>query len=1523
MTQLQQRIERAVSRQGYLPQQYARDVSAEARDENGEWTAGGSAAGVPDAPVWFKGKGKSDDQKPKATVGDDSHEALKGSGKTVKGPNGKLTWFPKQSQQPTASQAKKTESPAEPSTVSTPTKSDDGASQFQEARRKIAFSKATMTPEETQQLISDTQETFRKALGLTKTTASDIQSFESRVRAGIANFSKRAELAENAHRYSAGTSWHPGKTMSADELNREAQQASEPKSAEHAEAGNYRKGHVRIHGMDISIETPKGGIRRGVSRDGKSWEREMKSHYGYIKRTISLADGDHIDVFIGPHPEHPIVYVVDQVNPGSGHFDEHKCLIGFKSKEDAKSAYHENYPDDWKGFNGIKAMHSRDFKDWLKSGDTKKPVSGGDGDNHVRRFDLAAAKYSKSSDSGGTWITLKPHGDEGKGVHVQLSASGEIITGPSELLGKHISELSAEHKRASTLIPHAHEFLLQQHEGREKAKQSARRITGLTAGDIARHENAYRDHSTVEGFDTSSRTVAMEHGELGIDPDAHDTPARIWELIREGAISKPTKNSPEVHSLAKEWAKGKKPAKSKEPEYAHDDDWDNWDSRADVAAFKYAKEHGDQGRWITLKPHGDDSEDYVHVKIGDDGRIEAGPAGMAKKGIQHLSDFGKKEKHDTARIASAAAHQTSKIAQESNSDDPSEASAMHKVAAHSHKTAEIAHEAAGNSTEAQKHREIGESHSRLSNLQGKIHDEEKRKNANQTSAMAHTSSVIAEGHSERADKAKPGDANYSELNKKAASSNREAAENHRTALREGGDKQHGTLAYRHDTMADHHERKSKPEKSATPAKKPGIPGMQQSLLDDSEAPGQRQLFDYVPPKKGDTKSKPESTGGSTLEKIGDEQKEREEASKPISGQKDLLAGDEDTKTRTLNGHEWKKNSAGKWAWFKDGKQQSGAFPNESDHESAAHGRVNAAAEKVDPQAKETTITTHPEFQRLNQVYGNLSHDEITEKLAKMDQEIADHQKVGSREFNGMGGRRSGAAMSSQAAREVGQEKLLLNAYKNHKFGDGEPESVPEKSAKSSASPASAPNVKSDDIPYEAGYNAHRNTSFVPERRARQRQEDYVQQMNGDWNFIASKMKEGADDEARAEFERYRQGYVSKYLSALHAASRTASPMITGPARFPTDSNRKRIDTEMKRYDELKEFREKALRSIIKKVAPAGQGGPIKSSDDNAVEALHSKLKKLEHEQDMRKRINAAHRAFVKSPSSLDKSDLPDAAKEMIRTYKPQYSWEPSPYPPYSLSNLSANIRNVKDRIDQVSKMKSGSKSEAEYSGGVRVSEDPDAARIRIHFPGKPERSAIETLKSSGFRWSPTESAWQRHLNGSGRSAVDYVLNKLGHEKSADVSKPEAATNDSESSHEAIPEMAHMSADAGEKEDLENRSRADVASKTTSDNSDPYGLKKILGDQYKEPVQQSTAGKQLEKLENQRVELNKQGANSRGSIVAKQRKRVDLDERIERLRQTVKEENGKTESTTSKEDELRNRADKAAMKYSLAFHGNRS
>lgn len=82
------------------------------------------------------------------------------------------------------------------------------------------------------------------------------------------------------------------------------------------EAGNYRKGSITLHGLEISIENPKGSTRRGVSPDGVKWETVMKSHYGYIKGTTDKT-GENIDVFIGDNPSSEAVFVLDQVDAGT------------------------------------------------------------------------------------------------------------------------------------------------------------------------------------------------------------------------------------------------------------------------------------------------------------------------------------------------------------------------------------------------------------------------------------------------------------------------------------------------------------------------------------------------------------------------------------------------------------------------------------------------------------------------------------------------------------------------------------------------------------------------------------------------------------------------------------------------------------------------------------------------------------------------------------------------------------------------------------------------------------------------------------------------------------------------------------------------------------------------------------------------------------------------------------------------------------------------------------------------------
>lgn len=140
------------------------------------------------------------------------------------------------------------------------------------------------------------------------------------------------------------------------------------------EAGNYKKGHVRIDGYDITIEQPKGSVRRGTDAEGKKWEQTMNNTYGYIRGTEGV-DGDHIDIFLSDDPTTGNVYVIDQINP-DGSFDEHKVMYGFNSADEARAAYLSNYEDGWQGLGTITEVSKDEFKKWVESSHKKtKPFA--------------------------------------------------------------------------------------------------------------------------------------------------------------------------------------------------------------------------------------------------------------------------------------------------------------------------------------------------------------------------------------------------------------------------------------------------------------------------------------------------------------------------------------------------------------------------------------------------------------------------------------------------------------------------------------------------------------------------------------------------------------------------------------------------------------------------------------------------------------------------------------------------------------------------------------------------------------------------------------------------------------------------------------------------------------------------------------------------------------------------------------------------------------------------------------------
>lgn len=184
-------------------------------------------------------------------------------------------------------------------------------------------------------------------------------------------------LAEEEGRVEVGEVINPVMRQAFERAAQEAAPSVEndldPPTPEQIEAGNYKKGHVNVSGLDISIENPRGSVRRSQPGAPKQWEQEMAHHYGYIRRTEGT-DGDQIDTFIGEDLESPNVFVIDQIDQDTGNFDEHKVMIGFGTPAQARRGYLASYESGWKS-GPVTQMTMPEFKAWLKESDTTQPAN--------------------------------------------------------------------------------------------------------------------------------------------------------------------------------------------------------------------------------------------------------------------------------------------------------------------------------------------------------------------------------------------------------------------------------------------------------------------------------------------------------------------------------------------------------------------------------------------------------------------------------------------------------------------------------------------------------------------------------------------------------------------------------------------------------------------------------------------------------------------------------------------------------------------------------------------------------------------------------------------------------------------------------------------------------------------------------------------------------------------------------------------------------------------------------------------
>jgi hypothetical protein len=189
---------------------------------------------------------------------------------------------------------------------------------------------------------------------------------------------------------------------------------------------------------------------------------------------------------------------------------------------------------------------------------------------------------------------------------------------------------------------------------------------------------------------------------------------------------------------------------------------------------------------------------------------------------------------------------------------------------------------------------------------------------------------------------------------------------------------------------------------------------------------------------------------------------------------------------------------------------------------------------------------------------------------------------------------------------------------------------------------------------------------------------------------------------------------------------------------------------------------KAAGDAEARAASVGSAG-VSSDDPEAVMKLREKLADLEAGQ---ARMSAANKLIRKH-----KAD-PEAGADAIASaglgisraaarelFKPDFAGRIG-FADFQLSNNGANIRRIKQRIAHLSKAAEREPSETVHASGVRIVENVEENRLQLFFPGKPEAATRAALKSAGFRWAPSEGAWQRQLGTNARWAAEHILGTL-------------------------------------------------------------------------------------------------------------------------------------------------------------------
>lgn len=257
--------------------------------------------------------------------------------------------------------------------------------------------------------------------------------------------------------------------------------------------------------------------------------------------------------------------------------------------------------------------------------------------------------------------------------------------------------------------------------------------------------------------------------------------------------------------------------------------------------------------------------------------------------------------------------------------------------------------------------------------------------------------------------------------------------------------------------------------------------------------------------------------------------------------------------------------------------------------------------------------------------------------------------------------------------------------------------------------------------------------------------------------LAAKIAESRPDCAERAYEladRYSKKMAEYFNKDSRIGCMCPSVMISGAGNFPV---RKKEKQNQAWENNHKFFNE--IQDILEKIKAILYGNEmIMSSDEDAVEKLEEKLDNLKSNQENMKSANKAIRMkdIKKGDILLKNMGYTEEQIKDLRT--PDYCGRIG-YPDYLLRNNNANIHRIEQRLRNLKAAKEKGTTEV-VNQFFKVVENTKLMRLQLFFEGKPEQKVRDILKSNGFKWAPSQSAWQRQLTNNSRYALERVIEQL-------------------------------------------------------------------------------------------------------------------------------------------------------------------